>query len=345
MPSEKQSRERKENIASILQYIRMNNAKSRRQIADELGLSWGCVSELVSILLVQKVLLEESVAGVKSKGRAPTVLSLNEDICFLGVDINTNGLNACVCNLLGEKVATESRGLCCDNKQRFIETVGAFVNGILKEHTNIFGIGFAMQGICDGDVWEFPAGKGIAVNFTEDFGERLSVPLMVEHDPNCILYGCLDDTTASKMIIRLDKGIGAAMYTENGFLRNGLLELGYLVMNERGEKLHDILSLSAMERVLGTSVNAETPDQKTRQYFETAGQALGVALGNVCNLLCLDEIYICGGMIAYYPLFNDAMERGYLKTVLPTQKAKISAVKVTDAAYGAAKMAMDRFMQ
>lgn len=334
MPSQKQYRERKDNIASILRYIRAHGGSSRRQLCKELGLSWGCVSELVSILLQQNILREEDAVSTGTKGRSPAVLRLNPDICFLGVDINLNGLRACVCNLLGEKTADYSGVLRLSNKDAFLSSVIGFAKEAVQKHPGISGIGFAIQGIFDPgrNEWEFPAQKPFTVDLNQAFTGHFSVPITIEHDPNCILYGCLEDDKASKMVLRLDSGIGAAVYTQSAFLRSGLLEVGHLVMDTQGRRLHEIVSLQAMRKH-----NADDA------YFREAGFYLGTALGNICNLLRLDEIYLCGDMIGYYSRFENAMLAQYSRVVLPAQSARISAVEVTDAAYGAAKMAMDNF--
>lgn len=344
MPSEKQYQERKENIAMILQYLRLHGKKSRRQIADALNLSWGCVSELVWILLSQNILIEEkeSAAG---KGRAPGTLSLNSNVCFLGVDINRNGLNGCICNLLGTKTYSLSTPLRYNSKEQLLGCVSEFVKGILKEHNNLFGIGFAMQGIYDraAMTWEFSSEPPIVLNFEEDLQPCFEIPTVMEHDPNCILYGHLEHTNERKMILRLDKGIGAAIYSGNGFDKDNLLEIGYLVVNEKGQRLHDIVSLQAIQNACGELIHISAPDDKSKQFFETMGTYLGMALGNLCNLLRLDEILLCGDVTGYYTLFSEAMTRQYQKTVILAQQAKITVIPITDAAYGAAKMAMDRF--
>lgn len=340
MPSEKQYLERRENICAILQYLRSSGAQSRRQIADALGLSWGCVSELVSLLLLQKILLEEEAHGGKARGRAPTSLKLNSDILFLGVDININGLNGCVCDLLGQKVAVYTDALQYGSKEELLQCLWRFVEDIIGKHKGLAGIGFAMQGILDRNshLWEFSSKAPIRIDFEKDIQLRLDIPALIEHDPNCILYGCLDDTQARKMILRLDKGIGAAVYTGNGFLKDGLLEVAYLVVNEQGQRLRDVVCLDEIETICETA-----PESAAQQLFAQVGQYLGVTLGNLCNLLSLDEILICGEMVAYFDRFSPALMEHYRKTVLPVQQAKITPVPVTDAAYGAAKMAMDRF--
>ena len=336
MPSEKQALERRDNLAAIIEHLRYHPDNSRRQIADALALSWGCVSESVLYLLSQNILLEQELVGSKTKGRVPSVLKLNPDICFLGVDINKNGLNGCICDLLGEKRTAYTDALRYSSKEELVSSVVGFVNSITKKHKNIFGIGFAMQGIFDrgSQTWEFSSHPPLVIDFDRDIRPLLDIPIVVEHDPNCILYGCLDSTQARKMILRLDKGIGAAVYTGSGFMKDDLLEVSCLTVNDRGNRLRDVVSLNVMENVSESDAPA---------LFDSIGRYLGLTLGNLCNLLSLDEILLCGEMVKHYSRFAPALMACYEKTALRVQRAKITPIPVTDAAYGAAKMAMDQF--
>lgn len=336
MPSQKQSLERRDNLAAIIKYLRYHPGSSRRQIADALDLSWGCVSESVLYLLSQSILLERELTGSKAKGRIPSVLTLNPDIRFLGVDINKNGLHGCVCDLLGKKIAADTAPLPYESKEVLLDGVTGFVKSLLARHKNVCGIGFAMQGIFhrSQQTWEFSSDPAICIDFEADIRPFLHIPMIVEHDPNCILYGALEDTRERKMILRLDKGIGAAVYTGNGFMKNDLLEVAYLVVNDRGQRLRDVVSLNAIQ----TASREDKP-----ALLDSIGRYLGLTLGNLSNLLDLDEILICGEMAAYYDRFSPSLMTHYEKTVLPVQQARITHVPVTDAAYGAAKMAMDQF--
>lgn len=378
MPSEKQALERKENIALILEYLRVHGPKSRRELSAELQLSWGCISELVSILLERGILLEGIIENTGRKGRIPSVLSLNDRICFLGVDINRMGLKAAVCNLCGQKTAQYSGEIAFSSKEALMDSVSDFISDVREKHSNLFGIGFAMQGIHDEkeDVWSFPSEECIIIDFNKDFGDKLDIPFMVEHDPDCILYGSLNHESGSnKMVLRLDRGIGATVYKEKAIARNNAMEIGYMVINEQGDRLHDVVSLSAIEKQCGINLHgkkehiggcaegrvtlkhaevgttlehAEERENfaraEVREAFERAGRFLGIALGNICNLLNLDEILLCGEMVQYYEWFVDSLDIYYKKTVLPMQEARISAIHITDAAFGAAKMIMERYI-
>ncbi len=340
MPSQQQVEERINNINSILAYFRKNGSASRRQLSSDLGLSWGCVSELSSILIEKSFLIETkeqaSDEGM-SKGRKPSTLLLNPEIYFLGVDINMRGLTACVANISGEKRSDKYAEIDISSKADFVKSVVDFVNSVLSENEGIIGIAFAMQGIYNKKtcLWEFSHKNNIYVDFSEDFKNCFNIPIFVEHDPNCILYGCIDGESDRNMILRLDGGVGCAILKNGEFLSDELLEVGYLVVNEQGDRLHSVLALN--------KIAASGSGEKLLQYLDHAGKCLGVALGNICNLFRLDTIYICGETVQKYDLLRDSFHEAYRQTSILSQSVKIVKVEVVDAAYGAAKIAIDRY--
>lgn len=339
MPSEKQVEERKDNIHKILSYLRINSEASRRTLSSELNLSWGCISELTAILICNNILKEEKAQSEKAKGRQPSVLKLNPDICFLGIDINIMGLTGCVCNFLGEKIYTKKGIINCTSKSDFEASVIGFTTDMLNTEYNILGICFAMQGIYDknDDCWDFPVKEVGKINFEDSFKEILEIPIITEHDPDCILYGCLEKSDSSKMMVRLDKGIGVSVYKNGRFLKDEFFELGYLVMNEKGDTLKELVSLEKIEKAEMNLNNTEF-----EKYLNSSSEYLGCALGNVCNLIRLDTIYLCGDIISKYKIVNDDFYKTFEKTAI-SKKTCIKTVEVTDGAYGAAKLAVDNF--
>ena len=170
MPSEKQYRERRENIAAILTCIRSHGPQSRRQLSTRLELSWGCISELVSLLLARDILREDEPPTATGKGRTPTLLRLNTDLLFLGIDINTSGLSGCVCDLAGGRVASFHGKLAGESREAFTDSVITFTQEIIDDHPGICGIGFAMQGIYDAErkTWDIPLDVPASICFETD---------------------------------------------------------------------------------------------------------------------------------------------------------------------------------
>ncbi|MBQ7902024.1 MAG: ROK family protein [Clostridia bacterium] len=343
---------RQENILSILTEIRLHGPQTRRQLEKSLCLSWGCISEITSMLVTDGVLLEEKSAANAEKGRTPYLLRMNPDKLFAGVDINNMGLNICVCSISGKKLYQCTSEIQCGTEAQLYNCVTAALGTVLKKEPDKFlGIGAAMQGVFDktDNVWEYPGSNGILrVDFKEMLEKEFNLPVIVEHDPNCILFGSFDaESDKSIMMVRVDKGIGAAIYSGGEFFSHGKLELGYNVVGCGMGRLHDYAGIDAVQSASGKNIDELAKiaayDSAAMKCFHDCGRYLGIALGNVCNLLHVDEIAVAGQMIKYAHLFFDVMIKEYEAVVIPSQKAIIKPVDVTDAAYGAAKLAAVKY--
>ena len=351
MASQKQFLERKENVYSILEVLRNKGPKTRMELAEQLSLSWGCVSELISILKEDKLVCEEKCTECSGKGRNPSVLMLNERQCFVGIDANMMGLRGCVCNFLGEKINDYTGEINCNDEQALIDSIVGFAHHIMSNEKNVLGICVAMQGIFNNETqkWAFPGKEGyLYVNPRNALFEMFAIPVITEHDPNCMLYGCIGkEDASSKMLVRMDKGIGAALYCNKGFFANGALEISHTVVGEEGRRLHDVASINGLETLSGVSVDklAEkaVTDSDARKLFENAGKNMGIALGNLSNLISLDEIIISGEMVQYSHLFMESLLKSYNSTVLKSEAAYIKTLNICDAAFGAAKLAAERY--
>jgi hypothetical protein len=228
MPSDKQATERLDNLSAIIKVIRSKGHITRRELASRLSLSWGCISELIGMLVADGTVIEEKLPPSDAKGRIPLILTLSDCKKILGVDINKTGLSCCVCSLAGETLYEYNSSLSTDSKGELLRDVFSSVTKMQNKFPDICISGFAMQGIKDADsgCWSFS--NNIKINFENDIASHLNISAVVEHDPNCMLLGCMnDENKESKMLLRIDKAIGAAIYKFNGFFNGGLLELGY----------------------------------------------------------------------------------------------------------------------
>lgn len=103
--------------------------------------------------------------------------------------------------------------------------------------------------------------------------------------------------------------------------------------------MQQVASLDAFRRHCGDG----SDEEKNRRFFADMGAHLGTALGNLCNLIHLDEILLCGNMVRHAAHFCPSLNENYDKTVLPTGRAAITVIPDANAAFGAARMAMDKF--
>ncbi len=337
MASKQQQELHKENLSRIVQCLRVSKSLTRKEVAEKTALSWGCTSESLSYLIEQGYVMEERQTDRLGKGRVPLILKLRGDFCFLGVDVNEIGLSARAVNLYGAPMETWTSSLSGTDPLSICRSILCFLEEILQSRSGILGIGLAMQGIHnkEQDCWLFPTARGrIALPIRQFLQEHLTLPFCLEHDPNCALLAeSMGEETRNLLLIRLDRGIGAALYQDAQCFRNGLLELGETVIDRDGTRLHQIASLSAWE---------ENRELSQTAFFHRAGHALGTALGNLCHCLFVDEIILCGSMLSYADDFLPALRDSLLETI--SHPPTIRLAKRADPALGAARLAAERYI-
>lgn len=297
-----QHRQKQENIANILELLRQRKM-TRRELCQELQLSWACVSELVGILIETNIIVEEKDEDT-TQGRKPLILSLNPDKCVMGMDINRIGITVCFCNLYGEKQKQEIYPVKTDNELALRESVELALTEVTDQ---VIGIGVAMQGQRQKDGWLFPGDKGRFLWVAEDLR---NLPTWVEHDPNCMLLGYVNRSEEKVMLVRVDDGVGVSLYTEGRFSQEPL-ELGLINMD--GERLE---------------VRVRNND----------AAALGQALGNLCALIQIDQLVLCGRRIEQMNI--QVLLDTFRNSTIENSKTIIKIEKAVDASLGAAKLAL-----
>lgn len=338
MASQQQLYEHKENLSRILACLREKGEMTRKELARQTSLSWGCVSESLSDLISRGLVVEEKASGHQGMGRVPLCLKLSDRFFFLGVDVNEMGLRACVMDLSGSPHAFFEAPQKGSDEESVCQGVLEFTNEILKQHPSILGVGFAMQGIYDGerDAWLFPvAGERISLCLSSFLRKRLLIPFYTEHDPNCALLSETDhNREARRLLLRLDGGVGAALGQGKNLFREGLLELGETVIDSQGTRLHEVITLNAMEKNVKEGLCSE------EEFLHRGSLILGTVLGNLCHCFALDEILLCGRMLRYeeriLPPLCEALAR-----VHPAPPA-VRRAKKADPALGAARLAAER---
>ena len=72
------------------------------------------------------------------------------------------------------------------------------------------------------------------------------------------------------------------------------------------------------------------------------GRRLGIALGNLCNLVTVDCIIFCGNCRYNEEGVPNTLRHAYESVTLPLLRATIFASDLMHATYGAAKLALAR---
>lgn len=326
MASIKQLIEKRDNIASIVAYVRSRGAATRMEISSALSLSWSCVSDLTAFLISEGILCELSKSNCtvsETKGRIPTYLALCEDKYFLGVDINDTGIAITVLALNGKRLGTRKwKSEWLESTEELITSVCRKIEEMMIDDGECLGIGVAMEGMRSEDgTWAYPLACGVVNMRPEvDIEKRLGLPVFARHDPECMLYAAVDSLDADCLVIRVDTGIGVAAM-KNGRILDLPLELGFI--NVGGIPLRKILKASL----------------KKGDYTVIAHE-LGIAVGNLSMLLGIKKVFLVGKIIEWLADVREVFDKAF-RSVGGCMEYEIS--NIGDASEGAAKVAMAEF--
>lgn len=328
MASAKQFLERRNNIAAIVGFVRSRGKATRMEISSALSLSWACVSDLVSLLLEDKI-LEESVEKNMSdaRGRTPTYLKLNKDKYFLGVDINDSGIATTLISLDGTKISSKKwEAKFFLDEQTLACAVCDKIEMALARKEDCLGIGVAMEGMRRSDgAWGYPTPSGSFLFYPDSIIEkRFDLPVFVRHDPECMLYAVAESLELDSMVLRVDTGVGVAAM-KKGRIMELPLELGNIFVD--GERLRKhVFDCTALKKC----------------SFDEAhlGEKLGYAAANLAMLLGLKKVHIVGEIIEWFDKIEEEFSFAFSKVKKDTE---YEVSKISDASEGAAKVAMAEY--
>lgn len=209
------------NKRTILEIIYKQKNIYRAQIAEMTNMSNQTITNLVKELIdegmVQEVILEK-----KSKGRNPIALSINfEGYYAIGAEISVKKISVGLYNACGNLIRKEEQPLCCNP----LEQLKSIVNDIVKDmDTNkVLGMAVSIEGIVDEINGLVIKSRDIGldgVNLLSEL-EYLGIPVQIRNDVNM-----LAETNAHRerfknyMVIKLDRGIGAALILNGEILRS-----------------------------------------------------------------------------------------------------------------------------
>lgn len=179
------------NISLIASKIRKNTGNSRVQIAEDLNLYKSTVTNIVSILLEEKIIIEssETVNNI-SQGRKAKLLRLNKEVGnVVGIEINPQFYKIVFVNFIGETIYKDSGEM---PKIPFTEMIDYVMNKVLSINKlltkTILAINFGIAGIID-------SRNGVLIYFNEldihnfdlfNYGlKNYGIPFYCDNDANC----------------------------------------------------------------------------------------------------------------------------------------------------------------
>ena len=352
---------RESNLRDVFSLIKKGEPITRKEIEAITGMSWGGVSGIMTSLTMGKYVVERKPEKSTGAGRTPFQIYVNGDDNFiLGVEINHMGLKASMINMRGDELDRGEKPLTEITREHVLNAVFELIEEMLNRNINknIIGIGVAMQGGIDrntGVSLFFPnCGDWENVEIRKILSDKFNLPVYLEHDPNCVLIAESEkqDIIENTIFIRLDKGVGMAVY-EDGRIFHGALEIAHMIVEPDGAAcscggrgcLEMYASQSGLERMTGMPFNKLVlkNDDETRKIFRKMAEYLGIALSNASRLFRPKYIVLSGEMTTAADLFLDDLISVMQKYTFNKYSPEIVLSKIDSygASYGAALIALE----
>ena len=309
-----------QNCAVVLDLIRQHGELSRKEIAERTKLSWGGMTKIVNKLFESGYIVEDKSEQQTGQGRIPNIIKINRTRNFvIGLDINRMGFRACVMNLAGEVLQEYVADGAYDNKQDLLRAILSFTGKIVEEcrACHILAIGIAMQGVLD-------AQRGVSVRFPrcadweniplkEILEDRFSVPVFMEHDPDCILYSVLQtEKQENVLLMRIDSSVGMAVSIGGKILKgNGVLEVAHQIIVPGGKPCR-CGQLGCLEAYIAPClVNKEIQPAAVAEMI----LQLATCMKNMCGLFNAKNMVLTGDLVQHRRLFEKALLDAFSPTV------------------------------
>lgn len=187
------------NISQAFETIWREKEISRIDIARKLNVYRSTVSNIIDILLENKIICEgqRGEAGEKG-GRKPIYLSINKDFGVIaGIEIQPEFFNIAVIDFSGETIFTDAGDINSkiNTQEDFISLLDTIIKPLIshleKEGQKLLGISLAIPGIVDthkGQIKNSVSFNLRDMDFSTTVLNRYKVPLLVENDAKCCAW-------------------------------------------------------------------------------------------------------------------------------------------------------------
>ena len=318
----------------VLRTIFTHDAISRAEVARITHLTKTTVSDIVSVLLDQKLVAEVG-KGESLGGKNPTLLSLMPDSrCTIGLNLSQNKFLGAIVNLRGEIKQKIEVTIRDDNGDDALNTIFQIVDELMRVCTqNLVGIGVGAPGLIDSN-------RGVVVNAVNldwhnlDLGNLLALrynkPVSILNDSQATAIGEFVYNPNNKLeenciVINVNQGIGAGILIGGKLFRGDTGwagEIGHVAIAEEGEIcrcgkrgcLETLSSTRAVLQKLGTSSIEEAiaaytqQDKNTRQVVNQAAHYLGISLANIIGVMNIRKLVLTGEMVRFGEDWLDAVK-------------------------------------
>jgi predicted NBD/HSP70 family sugar kinase/biotin operon repressor len=322
---------RSHNRSLVLQNLYRGGLQSRADLARETGLTRVTISDLVSELISDGLVVETGQRDEGRPGKPAILLDINRGgHCIIGVDLSDTGVfRGAVLDIDGRLVTrreVETDG--AEGAQVTATLVQLVRELVAAAELPILGIGIGSPGIVDlaGTVLSAPNLGWSDVALQSILEAATELPVLVANDANAAALAeySFGDAVGDFMLIRVGRGVGAGLILGGRSVygsRFAAGELGHVVVGTDGGDLCVCGKHGCLETWLSVprlrAGLAAAPDASSRDaVLRTAGERLGIALAPVVGALNLDEVVISGPVeLLEGPLTQAAIETFRARTM------------------------------
>lgn len=326
------------NRAMIIKYICEHKTASRVDIASECGLTPAAVTQIISPLIRDEIIVEVGTSGKqKGAGRRKVLLSMNyENIYLYSINIGRVESSIAITDINGDVAAMTH--IPTDNKATPEQYLKVIANACVKLsdgvkepiRNKIKGASVGIPGVVDIEngiavraygVWE----QSVLVK--QILAKELDMPVIIQNDVNAfaraeLLFG--DGRYKDNLlIVKWGQGVGGAIVIDGNVYGNKerkTAEIGHMIVDPQGDICscgkRGCLETRASYKKLNSIIPFELEDfagafkkgdEKQKKELEEVISLFALALVNACELAAPEKIILCG------PLFKDELVRNKLK--------------------------------
>lgn len=366
------------NANLLFNCIREKGPLTRAELSRITGLTPSTVSYITSVLIDKGILIELGAEKTSRVGKKGILLDINYDrFLFIGYDVGSAFSRVAVCN--GRSEILTLRRLKTQRGEKLIKQITENILRIVSDF-KITGIGMAFPGHVDPEKKIVIRSHNLnlkSANITQIVEEKFGIPTFIDHNVAIMARAKMflnPSPNENFVMINLGLGVGAAFVHEGKIYRGKNFvapEVGHLLVNPNGRKcncgkigcLETEASSAAIvknyEELSGTEVLekfnseyiyelAKGGDENAIKAFQRAGKYLGIAIGNLVNILNPTVVYIAGGVSESWEFIKDTFFEFYKENTFYASKdtlVKLFPMREEITAVGAAAYAFEKYIR
>lgn len=348
------------NTKHVLKTIIENEEVSRTFISKETGLTKPSVSDIVSNLIANKLVIEKGRGSASPHGgRRPIILHFNPNhASIISLDVSPDTLTYCISNLDGTVATLNSSPLNGDDNQSILNQVKETIYQLFATHSQespVKAISIAIHGMTLDNVIIYTPNYILdQIDLYQILFEEFKLPIFINNEANLSALGAytFGDLPESFINISIHYGVGAGII-ENGHLITGSYglvgEIGHSIVVPFGKKCscgnrgcleQYVSNPSLMGELAEHSIDIHNIRKEwlentvCRDILTTHFHYLGIAINNLITMIGPELVTIDSEILRKVPELLEAVNSVIDNKYVKRTKIKSSNLKFNSTILG-----------